>query len=518
MIGEMEKRQIMQNLFGDQSEDEKVESERESHQSSHHEKDRGPNPENEHQTKSQGEAELPSESVPKNSGHCQGKSSRSPCNEKDVDPAVLSASVVRDVFGDTDSDEKEEDGGHNEIDKRLSVHKKRPPNIAPDENATYECQAEHAESNKLKGKYVDAADKLPLVFEIPSSPPSSCSNKMATFNISNIIGVDPKPFDPNTFVEENYYVTDTSGSKRHLPSANIIRWRQVSGPDGKISLESNARFVTWSDGSLQLLIGNERFNVSEQAVEDIQSHLFVKLKHEKGSYQAQGRITRKMRFMPSSLSSNSHQVLTAMVNSRNQKGSKVKQYVTDVDPEFLAEEQMRVEKQIMKAEKQLKGKKKKAAKKYKAKGHKGKGLASEYLEDPINKNHYEPELSDALLHFELDQEKEAAAEKRLLISKKGPTDPSREKPVLKDGLKGGTAEGSILHGKVKEVQEEHEEIFEDSEDDATMHHQESKAKGMKLRSSLKKMYIESDEETPTRRIATRRQMAMVYDSSEEDVD
>lgn len=472
-----------------------------------------PNPKNEHQAKNQGETELPSESVPKNLGHCQGKSSRSPGNEKDVDPAVLSASVMRDVFGDTDSDEKAEDGGHNQFDKvenRLPVNNKRYANVAPDENATYECQAEHAES-KLKGKYVDAADKLPLVFEIPSHPRSSCSDKMATFNISNVIGVDPKPFDPSTYVEENYYVTDTSGSKRHLPSANIIRWRQISGPGGKISLESNARFVTWSDGSLQLLIGNESFDVSEQAVEDIQSHLFVKLKHEKGIYQAQGKITRKMRFMPSSLLSNSHQVLTAVVNSRNQQGSKVKQYVTDVDPEFLAEEQMRAEKQIMKADRQLKGKKKKTSKKYKAKGHKGKGLATEYLEDEINKNHYEPELSDALHHFELDQEKEAAAEKRLLIAKKGPNDPLREMPELKDGLKGGMSEGSILHGVIKEVQEEHEEIFEDSEDDAT----EPKAKGKKLRSSLKKKYIESDEESPTRRIATRRQMAMVYDSSEE---
>ncbi|KZV21702.1 hypothetical protein F511_02860 [Dorcoceras hygrometricum] len=435
-----------------------------------HEKNWGSNPENEHQAKSQGEAELPSESL---LGHGQGKSSRSPGNEKDADPAVLSASAIRDVFGDTDSDEKAEDGGHDQSDKvenRSPVDKKCYANVAPDENATYECQTDHAES-KLKDKYIDAAETLPLVFEIPSSPrsSSSASYKMATFNISNIIGVDPKPFDPSTYVEENYYVTDTSGSKRHLPSANIIRWRQVTGPDGNISLESNARFVTWSDGSLQLLIGDECFDVSEQAVEDIQSHLFVKLKHEKGIYQAQGRISRKMRFMPSSLSSNSHRVLTAVVNSRNEKVGKVKQYVADVDPEFLAEEQMRVEKQIMKADKQLKGKKKKTAKKYKAKGHKGKGLACEYLEDAINKNQYEPELSDALNHFEFEQEKEAAAEKRLLIAKKGPNDPLREKPELKDGLKGGKVQGSsMLHGMIQEVQEEHEESFEDSEDDASV--------------------------------------------------
>lgn len=52
-------------------------------------------------------------------------------------------------------------------------------NAAPDENATYECQAEHAES-KLKVKDVDAAERFPLVFEIPSCPHSVCSNKVYT--------------------------------------------------------------------------------------------------------------------------------------------------------------------------------------------------------------------------------------------------------------------------------------------------------------------------------------------------
>lgn len=41
-------------------------------------------------------------------------------------------------------------------------------------------------------------------------------------------------------------------------------------------------------------------------------------------------------------------------------------------------------------------------------------------------------------------------------------------PELKDGLKGGMAEGYIPHGMIKEVHEEREEIFEDSEDDATV--------------------------------------------------
>jgi len=43
--------------------------------------------------------------------------------------------------------------------------------------------------------------------------------------------------------------------------------------------ESNARFVRWSDGSLQLLIGNEVLNITEQDAKEDQNHLFIK--HEK---------------------------------------------------------------------------------------------------------------------------------------------------------------------------------------------------------------------------------------------
>lgn len=34
--------------------------------------------------------------------------------------------------------------------------------------------------------------------------------------------------------------------------ANAIRWRNVQQPDGSTTRESNARFVRWSDGSLQV--------------------------------------------------------------------------------------------------------------------------------------------------------------------------------------------------------------------------------------------------------------------------
>lgn len=61
-----------------------------------------------------------------------------------------------------------------------------------------------------------------------------------------------------------------------------------------------------------------------------------------GILQSQGRILRKMRFIPSSLSSNSHRLLTALVDSRHKKVYKVKNCVTDIDPEREKEEKEKV--------------------------------------------------------------------------------------------------------------------------------------------------------------------------------
>lgn len=61
-----------------------------------------------------------------------------------------------------------------------------------------------------------------------------------------------------------------------------------------------------------------------------------------GILQSQGRILRKMRFMPSSLSSESHRLLTALVDSRHKKVYKVKNCITDIDPEREKEEKEKV--------------------------------------------------------------------------------------------------------------------------------------------------------------------------------
>nr|GMD07626.1 protein LEO1 homolog [Ipomoea batatas] len=60
-------------------------------------------------------------------------------------------------------------------------------------------------------------------------------------------------------------------------------------------------------------------------------------------------------------------------------------------------------------------------------------------------------------------------------------------------------------------QEEEEEMYEESEEEA----EEPKQKVRESGTSLKRKGIESDEESPPRKAAAHRRMAIVYDSDEE---
>lgn len=58
--------------------------------------------------------------------------------------------------------------------------------------------------------------------------------------------------------------------------------------------------------------------------------------------QSQGQVLRKMRFMPSSLTSKSHRLLTAKVDAKHKKVFKVKAVITDNDPEKEKHEKEKV--------------------------------------------------------------------------------------------------------------------------------------------------------------------------------
>ncbi|WOH03470.1 hypothetical protein DCAR_0622868 [Daucus carota subsp. sativus] len=474
----------------------------------------------------------------------QTKSQRSPGEDEDEAHISHTAPELRDVFGDSDDEEPEyavenqidHDSNRSPIDEEGSYEKGlRPEDMVADEEGQYESEEEN-----IKAKHKERPVGPPLELGIPLRPPPARPEKMNIIKVSNIMGIDPKPFDPETYVEEDEFVTDESGSKKRIRlENNIVRWRNVKNPDGTITRESNARFIRWSDGSLQLQIGNEVLDISVQDARHDQAHLF--LRHDKGILQSQGRLLQKMRFMPSSLTSKSHRMLTALVDSRHKKVYKVKNCVTDIDPEREKEQKERAESQTIRANELLSRKKEKVNRKYTQTVRRERQLSPGFLEDALEEDdepdYYESRRSAPRRRFDDDMEMEDRAEKRILSAKKGhkdiprksfPASKSSRRPVdFSDSEKeeseyetDGEEEYRSPARRMTEDpelddEEEEENYEEEAGADEASEEEEPKHKAKESQRNFKHKEIESDDDSPKRKPTTHRRMAVVYDSDED---
>uniref|UniRef100_A0A7N0ZY05 RNA polymerase-associated protein LEO1 n=1 Tax=Kalanchoe fedtschenkoi TaxID=63787 RepID=A0A7N0ZY05_KALFE len=476
---------------------------------------------------------------------------RPPIEEEDQDNLDQSAPEIRDVFGDSEEEDEEEpayvarnnreqDSDRSPMEDDGYGNELRPEDMLADEDEHYQSEEEHYDK-KLKEKPVGTA----LLLDIPLRPPPATPDKMNIIKVSNIMSIDPKPFDPKTFQEDDVFVTDEGGSQKRIRlENNTVRWRIIKNRDGTESYESNARFVKWSDGSLQLLIGNEVLDISVQDAQHDQSHLF--LRHGKGILQSQGRLLSKMRFMPSSLSSNSHRLLTALVDSRHKKVYKVKNCITDIDPEKEKEEKERALSQTLRANAILNRKREKVTRKY-TPTERTRQLSPGFLEEALDEDD-EPDYYDSRRsrrHYEEDLESEVRAEKRIMnakkaqghrpIPRKAPAPPkSSKRPVdFSDSERdeseyetdGDEYERSPPRKKRQEVREPEydEEEYQDDEEEEEAEANASSDEAEKItsqaprqRGSLKRKDIESEEESPPRKgNSSHRRKALVYDSDED---
>ncbi|KAH0940222.1 hypothetical protein HID58_007683 [Brassica napus] len=430
----------------------------------------------------------------------QTRIQRSPSEEKEEAPVAQSDVNIRNVFGSSD-DEDAEEYVRNDIEPRSPVGDEEEgsekdqrlddmgldDDMVPEEDPRYESEDERVEA---RHRDRDRPVGPPMEVGVPFRPPPGDPEKMNMIKVSNIMGIDPKPFDAKTFVEEDIFESEEPGGKMRIRLANnIVRHRFVKGRDGKTYSESNARFVRWSDGSLQLLIGNEVLDITEQDARQDQNHLLVK--HEKGILQSQGKIMKKMRFIPSSLTSNSHRLLTALVDSRQKKDFKVKNCVTDIDPEREKEKRERMENQNLKASTKLSQAREKVKRKYPLpaarrqlstgimnakKSIKGfTGRSSMTSARPTRRQEYsESEREESEYETEEEEEEEERPRSRKRV--KEPEDEYEEEEA--EGLRGDKDRGG---------------------------------------GGRKRKGIESDEEeeSPPRKAPTHRRMAMVYDSDED---
>lgn len=391
-------------------------------------------------------------------------------DEGDDSKAADGVAEMRDVFGDSDEEEQEPDNTHHTPDAREEMSASddersvqrgiRPEDIVPDteqHEERYESDEDQPGEHRVREKPVGP----PLHIDVPLCPPSGPADKMHIVRVSNIMGIESKPFDPKTYTEEEeHFVTDESGHKQRLRlEDNVARWRRVRDRDGSVKYESNARFVKWSDGSMQLLIGNEVLDISIQKAHQDQGHLF--LRHAKGILQSQGRLLQKMKFMPSSLSSKSHRLLTALVDSRNRKIYKVKNVITNKDPEREKEEAEKLHQKRIRSKEDLQRKQEKISRKY--------NPTRERVEQQLSPGFLEGALEEdeEVDEYQKQIEEDSRAERRIMNAKRQASASSRE-PIGKRMKNKYISPARRRDVEEKLVEEsEHSEYESDGEEDDT---------------------------------------------------
>ncbi|RNA34467.1 RNA polymerase-associated LEO1 isoform X1 [Brachionus plicatilis] len=319
-------------IFGSGSENESDEKELEEHA----EMDQAEEDEEEHESNNEVEQE-------------QGSGS-------DEDIVSKAPKAAAEVFGDELADLSDSDKGEQELEEQ-----------------TNEMHQEEEEEEEVE----EEEEEEIIDIEIPRVK-TDLGNEVNFVKLPNFLSVEPKPFDPETYEDENPAKSDTldeEGKTRvRLKVENTIRWKYEKDTDGNLMKQSNAKIVKWSDGSLSLYLGNEIFDVYKTAIQGNQNHLFVR---QGNVLQGQTVFKTKLTFRPHSIDSMTHRKMTMSLVESGSRTKKVK-ILNELtkNPENKRLELLKQEEEKLKAA----SRRQNQQRRMREKSHQ-KGLSAKYLED-----------------------------------------------------------------------------------------------------------------------------------------
>ncbi|KAJ1453399.1 Leo1-like protein-domain-containing protein [Pelagophyceae sp. CCMP2097] len=251
---------------------------------------------------------------------------------------------MEDLFGDSDGegdaddkgDEEEiefDDGGEEirggaSTQRRAVVPRGAPPRAAEPSRAEPDVPRKRDEFT--------CAD-----FQKPASTATASIVRVPKF-----IEFAEAPYDERTYAEE---LSKQVKEDEVTDAAQMVRWRYVLdadgapvlGADGAPMRESNARLVKWSNGTTQLLVGDERFDVVERALTS--TYLFLQSKPRGASMCLFGhaKLDAELRLRPTNLSSDAHKAFTLQARKASIKTARIKEVYSMEDPEAAKRERVR---------------------------------------------------------------------------------------------------------------------------------------------------------------------------------
>ena len=172
----------------------------------------------------------------------------------------------------------------------------------------------------------------PVDFALPRQPRPAADAKLYLVRLPNILKIQPRPFDPETYQEDEDGGDDADGGdgggSAASRAANVIRWRE--GPTG--GRESNARIVKWSDGSVTLHVGNEALKCQNIAMPEGSTHLYAM--HKASNLECHGILRHKLGLAPVDRKSATHQAISKDIARAHTKAKSRMQLIsTTEDPE-----------------------------------------------------------------------------------------------------------------------------------------------------------------------------------------
>ncbi|KAJ1979896.1 Paf1 complex component [Dimargaris xerosporica] len=185
--------------------------------------------------------------------------------------------------------------------------------------------------------------------------------------VPNFLHVEAEPFDPATYEAVPPTAAGESAQITKLRLDNTLRWRRRPTADSTAidasGLESNARLVRWSDGTMSLFLGGEYFDAVPKPV-DGSHHLLTVLHPTDGLLQGKYSLTHSLAFKPSSTSSLTHKKFTQAISDRHKKTIKTRFVNTTKDPELEKREIELRENEKLRAQRRLEASRQRKAMRY----------------------------------------------------------------------------------------------------------------------------------------------------------
>jgi RNA polymerase-associated protein LEO1 len=244
-----------------------------------------------------------------------------------------------------------------------------------------------------------------------------------------------------------------------LRLAVTMRWRQ--GVDG--GLQSNARLIEWSDGSLSLAIGPEQFEALPQKIEREQSYLFARHTKE-GCMEAVGKVRDRLAVRPFVTAEQSHRKFLSLSRPTVSAATgladtaRVKLAVTTADPEREKQRMIKLEQERLKSKRKVEARRRNLQQRSYERVARS-GLNARFLEEDEGEgdeeeDKYEDDFIDDTMKSGEDEEEEEEEESSEDASYAGSSDAFSSAGEAEDADSSEESEAVSTEGSASESEEE----------------------------------------------------------------